>query len=67
MSEPLWIAIITGAFGLLTAVATGIAAGLVRVVNLILDQSRNTITNVQQERDYWKAEAMDCRKQKESE
>lgn len=61
MTEAIWTAIIAGGFGLLTAIASGIAVGLVRVVNLVLSQSQSTITALKDERDYWKGEAMACR------
>lgn len=58
MTEPIWLALIGGGFGLLTAIATGIAAGLVRVVNLLLTQSQDTIRTLQTDRDYWRNRAL---------
>lgn len=58
MTEPIWLALIGGGFGLLTAIATGIAAGLVRVVNLLLTQSQDTIRTLQADRDYWRDRAL---------
>ena len=54
MTEGIWIAVIAGAFGLLGTIATGIAMGLVRVVNLLLSRSKETIEQVEKERDYWR-------------
>ena len=66
MTEGMWIAVITIAGGLMTAVATGTAAGLVRVVTLVLQQSRDTISSLKDERDYWRSEALACRERDES-
>ena len=65
MTEPVWIAVITGAFGLMASIATGIAAGLVRVVNLLLTQSQDTIRSLQDDRDFWRAKAMGGREEDE--
>ena len=61
MSEGIWVAIITVGGGLLTAIASGIAVGLVRVVSLVLQQSQSTITALKDERDYWRGLAEQCR------
>ena len=57
-TEGVWVAIISGAAGLMGAIATGIAAGLVRVVNLLLTQSQDTIKSLQHDRDYWREKAL---------
>ena len=62
MSEGIWIAVIAGAFGLFGTIATGIAMGLVRVVNLLLSRSKETVEQVEKERDYWKSLAEKARK-----
>lgn len=58
MTEPIWIAVIGGGFGLLTAIASGIAMGLVKVVTLLLTQSQDTIQTLQTDRDYWRNRAL---------
>ena len=57
MSEGMWIALIS-ASGVL---GTSLITGLIAVINIIVNQSKSTITAVTEERDYWRSIAMDYR------
>lgn len=66
MSGSELITLLSIGLGLMTAIATGISAGLVRVVTLVLQQSKDTVTSVQSERDYWREQAMACREKRDA-
>lgn len=51
MSEGMWIALISAS----GVVGTSLITGLVAVINLIVNQSKSTITAVTEERDYWRS------------
>ncbi len=57
MSEGMWIALISAS----GVVGTSLITGLIAVINIIVNQSKSTITAVTEERDYWKSIAMDYR------
>ncbi len=57
MSEGMWIALIAASGTFLTA----LVSLLVAVINIIVNQSKSTITELASERDYWKDLAMGYR------
>lgn len=57
MSEGMWIALITASGAVVTALITS----LIAVINIIVNQSKSTITDLVSERDYWKDLALECR------
>lgn len=62
MSEGMWIALIS-ASGVL---GTSMITGLIAVINIIVSQSKSTISAVTEERDYWRSVAMRYRSQEEN-
>ena len=57
MSDVIIVALITGIPTLLVT----IGGGLGWAVNLLMAQSKETITTLREERDYWRREALECR------
>lgn len=62
MSEGMWIALISAS----GVVGTSLITGLVAVINLIVNQSKSTITAVTEERDYWRSIAEAYREAEQS-
>lgn len=62
MTEGTWVAIIMTIGTTLGA----IVAGAVKVVNLLLSQSKDTVAALERERDYWRSLAEQCRENEEA-
>lgn len=62
MTEGMWVAIIMT----IGTVLGGTVAGAVKVVNLLLAQSKDAVEALERERDYWRSLAEQCRDSEEA-
>lgn len=61
-SEVIWTALIAGG----ATIAAALIGAFGVTINLLFSRSKDTITAIERERDYWRTEALDCRTRESS-